>query len=65
MILKREKERKKMPAQAPLSASVCLRLLFLACRQECGYFCFVVFSFNTGIGLFHIIVVFRSSVSLV
>lgn len=54
-----------MPAQAPLSASVCLRLLFLACRQECGYFCFVVFSFNTGIGLFHIIVVFRSSVSLV
>lgn len=55
-----------MPAtQGPLSASVCLRLLVLVCHQKNGYFCFVVFSFNTGIGLFHIIIVFRSSVLLV
>ena len=55
-----------MPAtQGPLSASVCLRLPVLVCHQKYGYFCFVVFSLNTGIGLFRIIIVFRSSVLLV
>ena len=52
-------------AQAPLSASVSLCLLLMVCRQKYGSFSFVAFSLNSGTGLFHIIVVFRSSVSLV
>ena len=47
-------------AQAPLSASVSLCLLLMVCRQKYGSFSFVAFSLNSGTGLFHIIVVFRS-----
>lgn len=54
-VLKREKREKKVPRTQPPWALQCASVYsaFLVCHQKCGRFYFVVFLLNTGIGLFH------------